>query len=159
VSTNDVLMCNNDRAKWCKRLDERVRNRWEEVVGWIELYQQTTTRGRDERVDSRGAPEPAGTRHKRGVIERRWWWWWWWQEGQEGQQQGSSKASGCPGSAHIINTATEGAGEGARCDSIRCDALDTSQLEREEDTLSLTFPHTAHATTWMPTCRDERRPW
>lgn len=40
--------------------------------------------------------------------------------GQEGQQQGSSRASGCPRSAHIIDTATEGAGEGARCYSIRC---------------------------------------
>lgn len=36
-----MLECNNDRAKWCERWDERVRKWWEwrMQVGGIDLYQ------------------------------------------------------------------------------------------------------------------------
>lgn len=67
MKTNDVLMCNNDRAKWFERCDERVRKWWERrmQVGGIDLYQQTKEEREGRETRQSGSPEPAGARHKR----------------------------------------------------------------------------------------------
>lgn len=91
-----------------------------EEKGWVELYQQTGKdregRERERKTTAAVHSNLPGTRHKRGVLEGGG------RCGRKGKngKKGSGRTSGCPRSAHIIDMATEGAGEGARCNSIRC---------------------------------------
>lgn len=140
MKTNDVLVCNNDRAKWFERCDERVRKWWERrmQVGGIDLYQQTEEEreGRERRQS--GSPEPAGTRHKRSsscVHGRP-------EDGGGGGKKGKKGSSravagqvGAQGQLTSSTRLTEGTGEGAR-GAIRYDGLDTIPT-REEGALGL----------------------
>lgn len=104
-------------------------------------------RGSDERDDSRGAPEPAGTRHKRGVTEG----WWWWQEGKKGS---SRAVAGQVGAQGQLTSSTRPRKERVKARAaVRYDALDTIPTReggRHTQPNLLTYGAHHHFTTWMP---------